>query len=175
MSKNYFLNLIWSSKDISSQIVKNIKQKSEKFYSVYKRIPNIMEVCGTHTVAIARSGIRNLLSGYLNLISGPGCPVCVTSQGDIDRILEFAKFRDVIIATFGDMVKVKGSKGYDLSFLRMEGVDVRVVYSAMDAVDIAAKNPNRDVVFIGVGFETTAPTVAASLRYAKQKNINNFL
>jgi hydrogenase expression/formation protein HypD len=175
MNKNYFSSSIWSDRKISSSIVSEIKIKSKDFYSIYKRLPNIMEVCGTHTVSIAKSGIRDLLSDYINLISGPGCPVCVTSQGDIDRVLEFSKFKNVIIATFGDMMKVKGSKGYDLSFLRINGVDVRVVYSPMDCIDIALKNPDKDVVFIGVGFETTAPTIAAALKYAKENKIDNFL
>ena len=175
MSKNYFSSTFWNDKKISDSIIKKIKLKSKRFHSIYKRLPNIMEVCGTHTISIAKSGIRNLVSDYVNLISGPGCPVCVTSQGDIDRVLSFSDFSNVIIVTFGDMMKVKGSKGYDFSFLRINGIDVRVIYSVMDAIEIALKNSNKDIIFVGVGFETTAPTVAAALKYAKENNINNFL
>jgi hydrogenase expression/formation protein HypD len=175
MSRNYFSTDIWSDSKISQKVVKNIKIKSKKFYSIYKRLPYIMEVCGTHTVSIARSGIRNLIGDCINLISGPGCPVCVTSQGDIDRVLKFSEHKNVIIATFGDMVKVKGSQGYDLNSLRIKGIDVRIVYSPMDCIDIALSNPDKDLIFIGVGFETTAPSVAATVKFARKNKIKNFL
>lgn len=165
---------IWSDAEIASKILERIKEKSGVFFSVNKRKPSFMEVCGTHTMAIARSGIRNLIGNFINLVSGPGCPVCVTSQGDIDRVVEFSKFKDVIITTFGDMIKVKGSNGNDLSKLRMDGVDVRVVYSPLDALNIAVENPRKNVVFIGVGFETTAPLIAGTIKIAYDKGISNF-
>ena len=133
---------------------------------------NLMEVCGTHTMAVERFGIRRMLPKNIILISGPGCPVCVTPKNYIDRSIAFSKLRDTIVVSFGDMVKVPGS----YSSLREEKIKgkVRVVYSALDAVDIAEKNPDKRIVFLGIGFETTAPTVAASLKYAKKKRIKNF-
>lgn len=133
----------------------------------------LMEVCGTHTVAIFRSGVRALLDGAVELLSGPGCPVCVTAQGDIDCALALAREPGVILATFGDMIKVPGSGG-SLQHARSEGADVRVVYSAADAVRVAAENPRKKVVFLGVGFETTAPTVALSVLEAQARGLNNY-
>ncbi|OGR40934.1 MAG: hydrogenase formation protein HypD [Elusimicrobia bacterium GWA2_61_42] len=135
---------------------------------------NFMEVCGTHTMAIAASGMRRLFPKVLRMLSGPGCPVCVTSQGDIDRVLALAALPGVIITTFGDMMKVKGSKGLDLNSMRERGTDVRVVYSPLDAVAIAAAEPARQVVFIGVGFETTAPVIAGAVARAKKAGLKNF-
>ncbi|MGC7873642.1 hydrogenase formation protein HypD [Desulfosporosinus sp. SYSU MS00001] len=133
----------------------------------------IMEVCGTHTVAIAKNALRDLLPPTVRLISGPGCPVCVTDSSDIDRYLYLAAQPNVITTTFGDMIRVPGSKK-NLQALKAEGADVRVVYSTQDALEIAHKNPGKDVVFLGVGFETTAPTVAVSLEIANREGINNF-
>ncbi|OGS12244.1 MAG: hydrogenase formation protein HypD [Elusimicrobia bacterium RIFOXYA2_FULL_58_8] len=134
----------------------------------------LMEVCGTHTMAIASAGMRRLFPKELRMLSGPGCPVCVTSQGDIDLVLALAEVPGVIITTFGDMLKVKGSKGLDLNVLRAGGADVRVVYSPLDAVELAAAEPGREVVFIGVGFETTAPVIAAALVRARKRALKNF-
>jgi len=127
-----------------------------------------MEVCGTHTMAIARAGIRRMMPANLKLLSGPGCPVCVTPQETIDYAIELAKRKDVIITTFGDMVRVPGTKG------NLEIYHPRVVYSAMDSLKIAQENPDKDVVFIGVGFETTSPTIAATVLEAGQRKIKNF-
>ncbi len=135
---------------------------------------NFMEVCGTHTMAIAASGMRRLFPEGLRMLSGPGCPVCVTSQGDIDRVLSLTAIPGVIITTFGDMLKVKGSKGLDLHAMRESGADVRVVYSPLDAVALAAAEPARQVVFIGVGFETTAPVIGAAVARAKKMGLKNF-
>jgi hydrogenase expression/formation protein HypD len=132
-----------------------------------------MEVCGTHTMAIARNGIRSLLAGHVALISGPGCPVCVTPDGYIDAAVALGKRGDVILATFGDMVKVPGSST-TLEKERGRGADVRVVYSPLDAVEIAARSPGREVVFLGVGFETTAPAIAGAIDAAARKGIGNF-
>jgi hydrogenase expression/formation protein HypD len=133
----------------------------------------IMEVCGTHTHAIARAGLRSVLPESLELISGPGCPVCVTAQEDIERMLLLAKRPDLILCTFGDMLRVPGHAS-SLERERSQGGDVRVVYSPMDAVDIARDNPDQEVVFLAVGFETTAPIVAATLQAAAQQNLKNF-
>jgi hydrogenase expression/formation protein HypD len=133
----------------------------------------LMEVCGTHTVSIFRSGIRSLLPDTINLLSGPGCPVCVTDQGEIDAFIALAKTEDVIVTTFGDLMRVPGSVS-SLQKERANGHDIRVVYSTMDALDVAQKHPDKQVVFLGVGFETTAPTIAAAVVSAKRMNLNNF-
>jgi hydrogenase expression/formation protein HypD len=133
----------------------------------------LMEVCGTHTMAIFRHGIRALLPDTITLLSGPGCPVCVTAQGDIDAFVELSRREEVILATFGDLMRVPGS-GSSLQAESAAGADVRVVYSAMDAVDLARREPGRQVVFLGVGFETTAPTIAAAILAARQMDATNF-
>ncbi|MFT5874564.1 MAG: hydrogenase expression/formation protein HypD [Clostridium sp.] len=133
---------------------------------------NIMEVCGTHTMAIFRYGIRDILPPNVNLISGPGCPVCVTPQSYIDTALTLSGEKDVIIATFGDMMKVPGKKG-SLSVKKAEGADIRIVYSPMDCLDIASQNPFKKIVFLSVGFETTAPMTAVTVMEAKKNNISN--
>ncbi len=133
----------------------------------------IMEVCGTHTMAFSRSGIRSMLPASVDLISGPGCPVCVTSQADCDAMISLAGLKDVIVTTFGDMIRVPGSKG-SLSEARAMGGDVRVVYSPLDALEVAEENPEKTVVFAAVGFETTAPGIAATIRECVQREIGNF-
>jgi len=138
-----------------------------------RRKINIMEVCGTHTHSIARFGIRHMLPPNINLLSGPGCPVCVTSNEFIDKAIELSKIEGVTIATFGDMFRVPGS----YSSLQKEkgcGAKVKIVYSPYDALEYAEKNPNIKVIFLGVGFETTAPTVAATIKEAQRKGISNF-
>jgi hydrogenase expression/formation protein HypD len=138
-----------------------------------KRPLAFMEVCGTHTMSIFRSGLRSLLPENVNLLSGPGCPVCVTAQSDIDMLIELACDHDVTICTYGDMIRVPGARG-SLERARGDGADVRVVYSSMDAVSIAEKEPGRQVVFAAVGFETTAPASAAAVDRAKQLSLDNF-
>ncbi|MFH1553071.1 MAG: hydrogenase formation protein HypD [Candidatus Omnitrophota bacterium] len=138
-----------------------------------KKKIKLMEVCGTHTMAIARAGIKKLLPEGIELISGPGCPVCVTSQEDIDRVVKIAALKDVIITTFGDMMRVPGSS-MSLDQVRRQGADVRVVYSCIDSLDIAEQSPSKKVVFMGVGFETTSPTIAATVLEAKRRKVRNF-
>jgi len=133
----------------------------------------LMEVCGTHTVTIFRNGIRDLLPDHVTLISGPGCPVCVTPIEGIDRAIALAQEHEITIVTFGDLVRVPGSETTLLE-QRAEGADVRVVYSAYDALLMAQRNMSRHVVFLGVGFETTAPTIAAVIQRAKEAGIHNF-
>ncbi len=133
----------------------------------------LMEICGTHTVAIFRSGLREVLPPQIRLISGPGCPVCVTANEDIDRAIWLARQPGVIMTTFGDLVRVPGSTS-SLQAERSKGADVRIVYSSLDALKIARDNPEREVVFIGIGFETTAPTIAAAIHQASTLGIGNF-
>lgn len=132
----------------------------------------VMEVCGTHTVSIARSGLKQMLPPQIQLLSGPGCPVCVTAQGDIDAAIALARIPGVTILTFGDMIRVPGSE----SSLQMEhacGRDIRILYSPYDALHIAMENPEQQVVFLAVGFETTMPLIAATIRSAAQQRITN--
>ncbi len=152
--------------ELSRKILDNIRVISRK------RI-RLMEVCGTHTMAIFRSGIRALLPETITILSGPGCPVCVTSQHEIDTFIEVAGMKDVIVATFGDLMRVPGTHS-SLQKERAEGKDIRMVYSAFDALDIAESNPQKEVVFLGIGFETTAPTIAASIVGGEKRKLDNF-
>lgn len=133
----------------------------------------IMEVCGTHTVAIAKNGLRAVMPESVTLLSGPGCPVCVTANRDIDTAVALAQRPEVIITTFGDMMKVPGSYS-SLSHEKSEGRDVRIVYSPLDALALAAREPEREVVFVAVGFETTAPLIAAAILRAEASGLRNF-
>ncbi|WP_276926731.1 hydrogenase formation protein HypD [Parvibacter caecicola] len=133
----------------------------------------LMEVCGTHTVAIARNGIRGLMPEGVRLASGPGCPVCVTSNHDIDKVIALARVPEVTIATFGDMTRVPGSTS-SLLAEQAAGRSVEIVYSPLDALKLAADNPNRQIVFVGVGFETTTPLVAIAIKRAKEAGLKNF-
>ena len=133
----------------------------------------LMEFCGGHTVAIFKHGLRQLLPDNIEMLSGPGCPVCVTASADLDKAIALAKLPGVIVTSFGDMVRVPGSYS-SLQQAKAEGADIRIVYSVQDALAIARDNPDRQIVFIGIGFETTAPTVAASVLEAKAKNIENY-
>ncbi|NTW29312.1 MAG: hydrogenase formation protein HypD [Coriobacteriia bacterium] len=133
----------------------------------------IMEVCGTHTVAIARNGLRAVMPERVTLLSGPGCPVCVTANEDIDTAIEFARQPGVIVTTFGDMMKVPGSYS-SLSREKADGRDVRIVYSPLDAIALAQREPDKQVVFIGVGFETTTPLIAAAIIRAQEHGVGNF-
>ncbi len=151
-------------------------EMSRELASVCERLPGaiqIMEVCGTHTVSIFRSGLKAMLPDNLKLVSGPGCPVCVTPQAYIDAALELASLPDVVLATYGDMVRVPGANG-SLEQQRARGANILVVYSVEDAVTFAAANPDQTVLFIAVGFETTAPTVAAAILLAQARGLSNF-
>lgn len=133
----------------------------------------LMEVCGTHTVAIARNGIRALMPAGVRLASGPGCPVCVTSNHDIDKVIALARVPEVTITTFGDMTRVPGSTS-SLLAEQAAGRSVQIVYSPLDALRIAQENPDREIVFVGVGFETTTPLVAMAIKRAKAMGLRNF-
>ncbi len=135
----------------------------------------IMEVCGTHTMAIAEAGIRSLLPKQVRLLSGPGCPVCVTLPEDIDAVLELAMEKEVILTSYGDMLRVPGNRrGDSLLRRRALGADVRIVYSPMDALKIAELETGKQVVFLGIGFETTAPGTAAAVLSARDRGLKNF-
>ena len=153
-----------------ADIAKNLL---EKIKAISKKNIRLMEVCGTHTVSIFRSGIRSVLPETIVLLSGPGCPVCVTDPAEVDAFIELARTDDVIITTFGDLMRVPGTKS-SLQKESAAGNDIRVVYSTFDALEIARKNPAKNVVFLGVGFETTAPTIAASILSAAQQDVKNF-
>ncbi len=142
-------------------------------HRLVRRPVRLMEVCGTHTMAIFRHGLRSLLPPEIRLVSGPGCPVCVTPAGVIDAFVELAGREGVIIATFGDMIRVPGSNG-SLATARAGGADIRIVYSPMDALQLAARQPEQEVVFLSVGFETTTPTIAATILEAQRTGIGNF-
>jgi len=142
-------------------------------WDVANKPMSFMEFCGGHTHAIMQYGIRQLLPEQVRLMSGPGCPVCVTSQKDIDRAIALSQFPEVILTTFGDMVRVPGTT-HTLQEASAAGSDVRIVYSPMDAVQLAQEHPDREVVFLGVGFETTAPGIAASILQAEQLGLGNY-
>ncbi|MGB6370029.1 MAG: hydrogenase formation protein HypD [Atribacterota bacterium] len=156
----------YRNKEIAQKILRQIKSISNKKI-------NLMEVCGTHTVAIFRNGIRKILPSNINLISGPGCPVCVTPVSYIDEIIALSRGEDFIITTFGDMMRVPGSTS-TLEKEKTDGADIRIVYSTLDALNIAQDNSSKEVVFMGVGFETTSPTIASAVLKSQNEKINNF-
>ncbi len=153
---------------------KVLTAKIRELASVAKRDRlQFMEVCGTHTVAIFRYGIRDVIPANIRLLSGPGCPVCVTPNRSIDQFIAISRKPGVIAAVFGDMMRVPGTRS-SLELEKARGADVRVVYSSLDALALARENPKNDVVFFAVGFETTAPTIAATLVAAAGAGVTNF-
>ena len=153
--------------------------RSEELLARIRALPRrgwkLMEVCGTHTMSIARAGIKRLLPEGVELLSGPGCPVCVTPGEVMDAALSLASQPGVAVAAYGDMLRVPGTvRGDDLAHRRARGADVRMVYSPMDALEMAAAEPRRQFVFLGVGFETTAPGTAAALLEAERRGLENF-
>lgn len=159
-------------KELARELVKKITELSATAAKIKNAPLRFMEVCGTHTVSIFRGGIRQLLPDTVELVSGPGCPVCVTHDEYMDKAIAYAKRDDVILATFGDMLKVPGSSS-SLSEEKTKGADIRIVYSPLDSLEIAKENPDKKVVFLAVGFETTAPTAAATVLAAQQQGISN--
>lgn len=145
----------------------------KKIQAVSQKKLRLMEVCGTHTMSIFRHGIRSVLPEGITLLSGPGCPVCVTAQKDIDAFVALARIEDVIVTTFGDLLKVPGS-GSTLAMEKASGADVRIVYSISDAIAIARENKDKQVVFCAVGFETTLPTIAAGILMGIREEMDNF-
>lgn len=156
-------------RDLAAALARTIGRMAAKLPGKVR----FMEVCGTHTMSIYQYGIRSLLPDSVGLISGPGCPVCVTPVGYVDRALMLAGDPRVIVTTFGDLLRVPGSSG-SLMDARAQGGDIRIVYSPLDALNIAATNQERQVVFLGVGFETTAPTIAATILEAQRLGLKNF-
>lgn len=154
----------------------NIQYHLERIRELMERIGRpvrIMEVCGTHTVTACRSGLRTLLPEKLKLLSGPGCPVCVTPAAYLDRAIRLARMADIRIATFGDLLRVPGSDG-TLEQERAKGAGIKVVYSVLDALEMAEKQNKKKIVFLAVGFETTAPGFAWAARTARARGVNNF-
>jgi hydrogenase expression/formation protein HypD len=149
------------------------KSLSEKIHRVIKHPWTIMEICGGQTHSIVKSGLENLLPSSLSIVHGPGCPVCVTPLEMIEKAILIAQKPHVIFTSFGDMLRVPGS-AFDLLTVKANGGDVRVVYSPLDAVTIAQKNPDKEVVFFAVGFETTAPANAMAVWLANKNNVKNF-
>jgi hydrogenase expression/formation protein HypD len=150
-----------------------VKPLVEKLQNAVTRPTRIMEVCGTHTMAIFRNGIRTILPDGLDIVSGPGCPVCVTSASHMDAFIHLAEIPEVRVAIFGDLFRVPGTNG-SLANASSRGAKVDIVYSPMDALDLARQNPKELVVFLGVGFETTTPAIAATILAAQRENIENF-
>jgi len=157
----------YRNKDIVVGLANEIKRIS-------KHKIKIMEVCGGHTMSIQKFGLPYLLPDTVELISGPGCPVCVTSRGFIDKALVYARMDDVIITTYGDLIRVPGSDKSTLDKEKAKGADVRIVYSIMDALMIAKKNRRKKIIFLGIGFETTAPASAAGIIRAQMAGLGNF-
>jgi hydrogenase expression/formation protein HypD len=156
-------------KSLVQNMAANIRRMAERLTAPV----NFMEVCGTHTMSIYQYGIRSLLPEHVRLVSGPGCPVCVTPIGYVDKALACAADPTNIVATFGDMLRVPGSHS-SLMEQRAGGADIRIVYSPLDAVALAKNNPERRVVFLGVGFETTAPTIAVTVLQAARLGLTNY-
>jgi hydrogenase expression/formation protein HypD len=146
---------------------------AEKLQAISTKKIVIMEVCGGHTMAIHRFGLQALLPSNIQLISGPGCPICVSSQHFIDTAMAYSKLPSVIITTYGDLIRVPGSYT-SLEKERANGSDIRIVYSVLESLEIARNNPEKKVVFLGIGFETSAPATAAAILQAKQESIKNF-
>lgn len=162
--------------DIDFSAFKDPKLARGLIETIHRLTPEhatLMEVCGTHTVAIARNGIRDLMPEGLRLASGPGCPVCVTCNRDIDTVIALARIPNVTITTFGDMTRVPGSTS-SLLAEQAAGRSVEIVYSPLDALAFAKAHPEREVVFVGVGFETTTPLVAMAIKRAKAMGLSNF-
>jgi hydrogenase expression/formation protein HypD len=153
------------NKEIAEGLIQKIRKTST-------RPIQLMEVCGTHTVSIFRYGIRTLLPERIRLISGPGCPVCVTPNIDIDLAIALGRQEDVMLTTFGDMMKVPGSTS-SLQKEKAEGRDIRIIYSSLDTLKIAKEHPEKKVIFFAIGFETTSPTIAVAILRRKEDKIQN--
>jgi hydrogenase expression/formation protein HypD len=152
-------------KEIAEGLIQRIQKTST-------RPIQLMEVCGTHTVSIFRYGIRAILPEQIRLISGPGCPVCVTPNADIDLAIALSRQKDVIIVTFGDMMRVPGSTS-SLQKEKAEGRDIRIIYSSLEALKIANEHSEKRVVFLAIGFETTSPTISVAILRAKEEKLRN--
>ncbi len=159
--------------DLGKRMIARVRSLARQAVDRLGRPIMLMEVCGTHTAAISKSGIRELFVDLLELRSGPGCPVCVTAAGDIETAVNLSRFPGVTIATFGDMLRVPGISS-SLEQERARGANIKIFYSPGDAVDYARCHPEEEVVFIGVGFETTAPLMALSVEDARETGLTNY-
>ena len=158
----------------SPELVRALLKKIDRAAASLERPVTIMEVCGSHTSAIGRFGIRALLPDAIRLISGPGCPVCVTAAEDIDRALWLAAQPEIIFTSYGDLLRVPGSRGDSLEKIRAAGARIETVHSVLEAAETARRHPEKKVVFMGIGFETTAPTAAAALIRVEKEKLKNF-
>ncbi|MDR0136645.1 hydrogenase formation protein HypD [Metabacillus idriensis] len=164
---------IFSDPILTRHSLEAVKELAGKFKEETGRMPVFMEVCGSHTMAFAKTGIKTGLKDCVKLIAGPGCPVCVTDQKSIDAMIQLSEGTGRILCTFGDMMRVPGSK-FTLMKAKTEGKDIRVVYSPLDSVKIAEENPDKEVIFLGIGFETTIPILALAIREAELKKLKNY-
>lgn len=164
---------LFSDPVLTRESVEAVIDLAKRFKEEKGRIPVFMEVCGSHTMALAKTGIKARLKDYVQLIAGPGCPVCVTDQKSIDAMIQLSEEPNTILCTFGDMMRVPGSKS-TLMKAKTEGKDIRVVYSPLDSVHIAEENPDKEVIFLGIGFETTIPILALTVREAARKDLSNY-
>jgi hydrogenase expression/formation protein HypD len=156
----------YRDRKLAGQIIDRISSLTSKEVS-------LMEVCGGHTWAIQKYGIPSLLPSNIRLLSGPGCPVCVTSKKYIDQAIAYSRLSNVIITTYGDLIRVPGSSS-TLNKEKSKGADIRIVYSILDALKIARTNPSKKIIFLGIGFETTAPVSAAGIINASEEKLTNF-
>lgn len=155
----------YRSQELSQRLLDSIKRTTSRPW-------RLMEVCGGQTHAILRHGIDKALEGHIQLLHGPGCPVCVTPESAIDQMVELSRSKDVILTSFGDMLRVPGTQE-SLLQAKSKGADVRIVYSPLDILKIAQSHPDREIVFFGVGFETTAPATAITLKQAAARSLKN--
>ena len=164
---------LFSDPTLTRHSVNAVIELAERFKEEHGRIPVFMEVCGSYTMALAKTGIKTRLKNHVGLIAGPGCPVCVTDQKSIDAMIQLSEGPNRILCTFGDMMRVPGSK-FTLMKAKTDGKDIRVVYSPLDSVKSAEENPEKEVVFLGIGFETTIPILALAIREAEEKKLKNY-
>lgn len=150
-----------------------VKSLLAEIHKISSKPVRIMEVCGGHTMSIRKYGIHNLLPPEIELLSGPGCPVCVTDQHYIDLAIAYAKKDDVIFLTYGDLLRVPGTLS-SLENEKAKGADVRIIYSTIQALEVARENPDKKIVFAAIGFETTVPGTAIAILQAEVENLNNF-
>ncbi len=165
--------LKYRDRQLSRRLLDRVKRKGEELKDKLGRLPVFMEVCGTHTVAFSQTGLRRVMEDTIDLRSGPGCPVCVTDNKDIDALLALSKLEDVTLGIFGDVMRVPGSQT-SLEQEKAMGSSVEIFYSPWDAVKWAERTPSRKMIFIGMGFETTAPATALSIQEADEKGLNNY-
>ena len=154
---------------LAQQLAAAIKQEADT-----DRTYRLMEFCGGHTHAIFRYGIQDLLPHNVEFIHGPGCPVCVLPMGRIDNAIELVEQHDVILCTYADLLRVPASQGKSLLKTKAAGCDIRMIYSTQDALKIARENPDREVVFFAIGFETTTPPTAVAIKQAREQDLKNF-